>query len=86
MFEKPDKMSKSDDVVTSNFLTCKVDANLSKEEQKKVVQSVELTKALVLMGYQTWSALEPGKFVIIKSDIPLIYIYIYIYIYVYIYI
>ena len=49
------------DRVTSDFLNCKVDANLTKEEQKKVVQSVELTKALVLMGYQTWSALEPGK-------------------------
>ena len=49
------------DRVTSDFLNCKVDANLTKEEQRKVVQSVELTKALVLMGYQTWSALEPGK-------------------------
>ena len=47
--------------VTSDFLTCKVDANLTEEEQRKVVQSVELTKALVLMGFQTWSALEPGK-------------------------
>ena len=53
-----------DDTVTSNFLTCKVDANLTKEEQKKVVQSVELTKALVLMGFPTWSALEPGKCVL----------------------
>ena len=53
---------KDDDIVKSDFLNCKVDANLTKEEQRKVVQSVELTKALVLMGYQTWSDLEPGKF------------------------
>ena len=50
------------DRVTSDFLNCKVDANLTKEEQKKVVQSVELTKALVLMGYNMWSELEPGKY------------------------
>ena len=49
------------DRVTSNFLNCKVDASLTKEEQRKVVQSVELTKALVLMGYNKWSELEPGK-------------------------
>ena len=48
------------DKVTSNFLTCKVDANLTQDEQRKVVQSVELTKALVLMGYMKWSELEPG--------------------------
>ena len=47
--------------VTSSFLNCKVDANLTVDEQKKVVQSVELTKALVLMGYNKWSELEPGK-------------------------
>ena len=52
----------NDDRVKSNFLNCKVDENLTKEEQKKAVKSVELTKALVLMGYQTWSDLEPGKF------------------------
>ena len=50
----------NDDVVTSAFLKCKVDENLTKEEQRKVVQSVELTKALVMMGFPTWSALEPG--------------------------
>ena len=50
------------DKVTSNFLTCKVDANLTQDEQRKVVQSVELTKALVLMGYMKWSELEPGLF------------------------
>ena len=48
------------DKVTSSFLTCKVDANLTQDEQRKVVQSVELTKALVLMGYMKWSELEPG--------------------------
>ena len=54
------------DKVTSNFLTCKVDANLTQDEQRKVVQSVELTKALVLMGYMKWSELEPGlsKFIV----------------------
>ena len=57
----------SDDGVTSDFLNCKVDARLTKEEQTKVVQSVELTKALVLMGYQTWSDLEPGKLLIPKK-------------------
>ena len=50
------------DKVTSSFLTCKVDANLTQDEQRKVVQSVELTKALVLMGYMKWSELEPGLF------------------------
>ena len=55
------RLQSDDEKVTSDFLNCKVDANLTKEEQRKVVQSVELTKALVLMGYQTWSALEPGK-------------------------
>ena len=53
--------------VTSNFLNCKVDANLTVDEQKKVVQSVELTKALVLMGYNKWSELEPGKLFIIGN-------------------
>ena len=51
----------SDDGVSSDFLNCEVDASLTKKEQEKVVQSVELTKALVLMGYQTWTELEPGK-------------------------
>ena len=50
------------DKVTSSVLTCKVDANLTQDEQRKVVQSVELTKALVLMGYMKWSELEPGLF------------------------
>ena len=57
------------DRVTSDFLNCKVDANLTKEEQKKVVQSVELTKALVLMGYNMWSELEPGKYSLVKMGI-----------------
>ena len=48
------------DVVTSNFLTCAVREDLTTEEQRKVVQSVELTKALVLMGFPTWSTLEPS--------------------------
>ena len=52
-----------DDGARSNFLNCEVDASLTKEEQEKVVQAVELTKALVLMGYQKWSDLEPGKLV-----------------------
>ena len=51
----------SDEGARSDFLNCEVDASLTKEEQEKVVQAVELTKALVLMGYQTWSELEPGK-------------------------
>ena len=60
------------DRVTSDFLNCKVDANLTKEEQKKVVQSVELTKALVLMGYNMWSELEPGKYFQSKWEFNLI--------------
>ena len=48
------------DVVTSSFLTCAVREDLTTEEQRKVVQSVELTKALVLMGFPTWSTLEPS--------------------------
>ena len=71
------RLQSDDEKVTSDFLNCKVDANLSKEEQRKVVQSVELTKALVLMGYQTWSALEPGK----RLTHTPTHIYIYIYIY-----
>ena len=60
------------DRVTSDFLNCKVDANLTKEEQRKVVQSVELTKALVLMGYNMWSELEPGKCFQSKGEFNLI--------------
>ena len=60
------------DRVTSDFLNCKVDANLTKEEQRKVVQSVELTKALVLMGYNMWSELEPGKCFKSKGEFNLI--------------
>ena len=59
--ESKESVTMSDEAVTSNFLVSKVDVNLTKEEQKKVVQSVELTKALVLMGFPTWSVLEPGK-------------------------
>ena len=55
-------MSMDPDEVTSNFLACKVNQDLTVEEQRKVVQSVELTKALVLMGFPTWSTLEPGKY------------------------
>ena len=55
-----DVVPAQNDVVTSNFLTCAVREDLPTEEQRKVVQSVELTKALVLMGFPTWSTLEPS--------------------------
>ena len=55
-----DVVPAQNDVVTSNFLTCAVREDLTTEEQRKVVQSVELTKALVLMGFPTWSTLEPS--------------------------
>ena len=45
---------------------------------KKAEKSIELTKALVLMGYQTWSALEPGKLLSHPPNPP-IYIYILFY-------
>ena len=35
--------------------------NLDKEERTKVINSVRLTKALVLLGYSCWSQLEPGR-------------------------
>ena len=56
----PEEPAAENDVVTSNFLTCAVREDLTTEEQRKVVQSVELTKALVLMGFPTWSTLEPS--------------------------
>ena len=56
------RQTMDDDIVTSTFLACKVNQDLTTDEQRKVVQSVELTKALVLMGFPTWSTLEPGKY------------------------
>jgi len=43
------------------FLVCQPKKNLGKEEKQKIVNSVKLTKALVLLGYNCWSQLEPGK-------------------------
>ena len=42
------------------FLSCQPNKNLTEEERKKVINSVKLTKALVLLGYNCWSELEPG--------------------------
>mgnify|MGYP000859606342 CR=1 FL=1 len=55
-------VSMDDDEVTKTFLACKVNQDLTTDEHRKVIQSVELTKALVLMGFPTWSTLEPGKY------------------------
>ena len=55
------------------FLVCQPTVVLNKEDKKKIVNSVQLTKALVLLGFSCWSQLEPGEFI-------KIYIYIYIYI------
>ena len=43
------------------FLACQPNKNLTQEERKKVINSVKLTKALVLLGYSCWSELEPGR-------------------------
>ena len=43
------------------FLVCQPKKNLDKEEKQKIINSVKLTKALVLLGYSCWSQLEPGK-------------------------
>ena len=42
------------------FLTCQPNQKLTNDEKKKVINSVKLTKALVLLGYNCWSELEPG--------------------------
>ena len=44
------------------FLACQPNKNLTHEERKKVINSVKLTKALVLLGYSCWSELEPGMY------------------------
>ena len=50
------------------FLTCQPNQKLTHDEKKKVINSVKLTKALVLLGYNCWSELEPGiTFEIVKS-------------------
>jgi hypothetical protein len=43
------------------FLVCQPKNTLGIEEKKKIINSVKLTKALVLLGYSCWSDLEPGK-------------------------
>ena len=42
------------------FLACQPNQKLTLDERKKVINSVKLTKALVLLGYNCWSELEPG--------------------------
>ena len=43
------------------FLDCQPKGNLDNEERQKIINSVKLTKALVLLGYSCWSQLEPGE-------------------------
>ena len=43
------------------FLVCQPKKNLAIEDRQKIINSVKLTKALVLLGYSCWSQLEPGK-------------------------
>ena len=43
------------------FLECQPRDHLNKEDKKRIINSVKLTKALVLLGYSCWSQLEPGK-------------------------
>ena len=43
------------------FLACQPKGNLDNEERQKIINSVKLTKALVLLGYSCWSQLEPGE-------------------------
>ena len=43
------------------FLVCQPKKNLDIEDRQKIINSVKLTKALVLLGYSCWSQLEPGK-------------------------
>ena len=42
------------------FLVCRPKKTLDKEERQKIINSVKLTKALVLLGYSCWSQVEPG--------------------------
>lgn len=49
----------SDDV--DGFLECQPQVHLDKEDRQRIINSVKLTKALVLLGYSCWSELEPGK-------------------------
>ena len=64
--EKRVKVKEKDDPVhpkklQDEFLECQPREDLSEEEKKKVINSVKLTKALVLLGYSCWSDLEPGN-------------------------
>ena len=44
----------------NTLLKAKSTGNLDNEGRRKVLDSVKLTKALVLLGYSCWSQLEPG--------------------------
>ena len=56
------RTSRQESEDADGFLFCQPTAVLSKDDKKKVVNSVQLTKALVLLGFSCWSELEPGKF------------------------
>ena len=43
-----------------------------KEKQKSVIGSIDVTKALMLLGFSSWSSLEPGN--VIDNLILLIHI------------
>jgi hypothetical protein len=43
------------------FLVFQPKKNMAIEDKQKIINSVKLTKALVLLGYSCWSDLEPGK-------------------------
>ena len=43
-----------------------------KEKQKSVIGSIDVTKALMLLGFSSWSSLEPGN--VIDNLIILIHI------------
>ena len=55
--ERADSKKPSED----GFLDCQPKGNLDNEERQKIINSVKLTKALVLLGYSCWSQLEPGE-------------------------
>ena len=52
------------------FLDCQPKGNLDNEERQKIINSVKLTKALVLLGYSCWSQLEPGE-LLLNHILPL---------------